>query len=227
MEGTEIERREFSRRERQIIDAVCDAKAVKDIARDLDLSVNTVKDYLKTVYRKAEVHSARELMLKLKPGLAGDQADGLAQLLQVAQSLGQEAMPQAAVIQLGSAVRRCTRAQRVCFWRLVQGSNGVLLANDSGLGTLQLGGFLRRVLDHGWARLEAEERRGPEGRQLGLAGLSGEVLGVRCSPAPRVQVMLCGNPSGGSFAALDLPIARLLARLAQSSAGERRLAMTA
>src|SRR6185437_6337674 len=63
MKGTE-----FSPRERQIVDAVLQAKSVKDIAADLDLSVNTVKDYLKVIYRKAMVHSARELMRKLMPG---------------------------------------------------------------------------------------------------------------------------------------------------------------
>ncbi|HVB40753.1 MAG TPA: LuxR C-terminal-related transcriptional regulator [Terriglobales bacterium] len=218
----------FSRREKQIVGGLLEAKAVKDIALDLDLSVNTVKDYLKTIYRKAQVHSARELMVKLeRPGAALPDI-ALAELLQAAQGLEMPAaLPQQALARLGPAVRRCTRAQRVDFWRLVPGPLEPFLSNDAGLGTLRIGGFIQRVLDRGWARMEADEARGAEGRQCAALGYSGDLLGVRCAPALRVHLMLLGNPLEGSFGALDLATARLLARLTASGSSDRRQALSA
>lgn len=55
----------FTPRERRVIDGVMQAQTVKEIANDLGISYETAKDALKTIYLKAEVHSARELMLKI------------------------------------------------------------------------------------------------------------------------------------------------------------------
>lgn len=216
--------RHYSQRERQIIAALLEAKAVKDIARDLDLSVNTVKDYLKTIYRKAEVHSARELMVQMRNSAAPAADSGLAQLLQAAQGLQAEALPRERALQLAMAVRRCTRARRVSFWRLVAGPGEPYLAGESG-GTLRVGTFARRLLDHGWARLETAEAHSPDGRQLAAAGLHGEVIGVQCALAPRVRYMLAGDAAEGVMGSFDLATACLLARLAQSGGEPRRDAL--
>ncbi len=226
MTNATLEMRDFSRREQQIVAALLEAKAVKDIAVDLDLSVNTVKDYLKSIYRKAQVHSARELMLKMsRPEPAPDAA--LAQFLQTAQNLEVAAMPRQALAQLGAAVMRCTRARRVSFWRMVRGPHDAFLASDEGMGTLRIGAFLQGVLDRGWGRLEAGETRGLEGHQLTALGMGPEVIGVRCAPTARVQLMLIGDPVEGRFGALDLATVRLLARLAQPPGGIAHQTLTA
>ncbi|MGH9480618.1 MAG: LuxR C-terminal-related transcriptional regulator [Terriglobales bacterium] len=224
---------EFSQRERQIVGGLLEAKAVKDIAAELGLSANTVKDYLKTIYRKAQVHSARELMLRVAPppapwAMAPPPPDtALAQLLQTAQTLATGAAPAEALQQLQAAVRRCTRARRVSYWRLLRGSAEPLLANDRGVAPLRLGGFTLRLLERGWTRLEPAELAGAEGRQLAAAGLAGEVIGVRCSPSARVQVLLAGDPAEGRFGPLDAATIRLLARLASSTTDQHMAAMRA
>jgi DNA-binding CsgD family transcriptional regulator len=224
----------FSRREKQIVGALLEAKAVKDIALELDLSVNTVKDYLKTIYRKAQVHSARELMVKLEQPTPAALPDiGLAELLQVAQGLETTALPQQSLARLSQAVRRCTRAQRVDFWRLMLGPAEAYLAPvaaesaTAGSGLLRPGPFLQRILDRGWARMEPEEKRGPEGRQCAAFGYGGELLGIRCAVMPRPCLMLMGNPLDGHFGPLDLATARLLTRLSQGEWSERRPALSA
>ncbi|HXE30802.1 MAG TPA: helix-turn-helix transcriptional regulator [Terriglobales bacterium] len=206
----------FSPRERQIVNGLLEAKAVKDIAVTLELSVNTVKDYIKTIYRKADVHSARELMLKMenRPGAAPPES-ALAQLLQVAQNLERGGMPNEVLGQLGAAIRRCTRAQRVDFWRVVRSPADIFLVSEQGGATLPMNPFLRRVVEHGSGRMEPQEINGPEGRRLAAAGMRGELLGVCCSPTLRTHVVLASFPSDGAFGPLDLATMRLLARLAQ------------
>lgn len=209
----------FSPRERQIVGAVLDAKPVKDIARELDLSVNTVKDYLKTVYRKARVHSARELMLLLGAPARSRPDPSLALFLQTAHVLAQEAAAGADILgQLSAAVRRCTRAQRVTFWRLLRGPRETVLANDAGGPALQCGPFVRRLLEHGWSRFEPAEEGSVNLRNLAAAGLRGPVLAALCAPTPRVQFLLASEPFEGDFATLDLAALRLLARLASQAA---------
>ena len=213
MKGMELE---FSRREQQIVDAVMQAKSVKDIALDLDLSVNTVKDYLKVIYRKAMVHSARELMRKLLP--ASRQAPpadhALAQVLHSAQALAAASSAGAAQAQLTAAVRRCTRAQRVAFARWICPSGELYLALEQPAVLLRAGEFAQRVRERGWARLEARDARTPEARQLMRAGLGGEVIGVECGAGARTQVLLAASDQG-ALGPLDAGTIRLLARLAQ------------
>lgn len=223
--------REFSQRERQIVYAVLQAKAVKDIAHDLDLSVNTVKDYLKTIYRKAEVHSARELMRQCQAERAVPADVGLAQLLQQAQQLREEAGPAEALAQLHGAVRACTRARRVTYWRWLRSGSDLYLVGDVSStrpgSVLRLDGFGQRLRERGWARLEAHEMGSREGRELSRQGLGGEVIGLECSPAPRVQVLLAGDPAGGRFGPLDAAVMRLLARLIHTEPNWHALGATA
>lgn len=53
--------------QQRVVRALLEAKSVKEIACELNLSTHTVKDYIQTIYGKFGVHSARELMLKLLP----------------------------------------------------------------------------------------------------------------------------------------------------------------
>lgn len=52
-------------RERQVVEQLCDAAAPKQIARRLDLSVHTVNDHLRAVFRKTGVHGRDELITAL------------------------------------------------------------------------------------------------------------------------------------------------------------------
>jgi len=223
--------RGFSQREQQIVAALLAAKAVKDIAVEFDLSVNTVKDYLKTIYRKAQVHSARELMVKLAAEPGGPPPPppdtALAQLLQTAQALAAAPAPAEALQQLSAAVRRCTRARRVSFWRLVRPPGDLFLAPEGGGAPLRAAGFAQRILERGWARLDASQKRTLEGRQLAAAGLAGEVIGVACAPTVRVQILLAGDPLEARFGPLDPAVIRLLARLAGSSSDHHLAALRA
>ncbi|MGN6593537.1 MAG: response regulator transcription factor [Terriglobales bacterium] len=223
--------REFSRRERQIVGALCEAKAVKEIARELDLSVNTVKDYLKTIYRKAQVHSARELMRKMAAGAGTPAADSsLAMLLHTAQRLSAAAPPAEVLVQLHAAIRNCTRARRVSFWHWLRNGTQLCLAGEATStrpgSLLRVDGFARQVRERGWARLERQELGGVEGREFAAQGLLGEVIGVACGPTARVQVVLAGDPLEGRFGPLDAPTIRLLVRLAHSN-GETGLSLRA
>lgn len=224
---------EFSRRERQIVGALCEAKAVKEIARELDLSVNTVKDYLKTIYRKAQVHSARELMRKMAGGEQPAAAAPLAQLLHTAQRLSEVAHPAEALAQLHAAIRQCTRARRVSYWHWLRCGTQLCLAGEASStrpGTLlRVDEFARRLRERGWARLERHEMGGAEGREFGAQGMGGEVIGVVCAPIARVQVVLAGDPAEGHFGPLDAATMRLLVRLTHggSDTGLRALRATA
>lgn len=224
-------KREFSQRERQIVNAVTQAKAVKDIAHDFDLSVNTVKDYLKTIYRKAEVHSARELMRKCQAERVVPAEAGLAQLLHQVQQLREGTSPAEALAQLHGAVRACTRARRVSYWRWLRSGADLYLVGDLSStrpgAVLRLNGFGQRLRERGWAHLEAQEMGSSDGRELSRQGFGGEVIGLECSPAPRVQVLLAGDPVDGHFGPLDAAVMRLLARLIHAEPSPYALGATA
>ncbi|MDI5976128.1 helix-turn-helix transcriptional regulator [Amycolatopsis magusensis] len=53
-------------RERQVVEHLCDAAAPKQIARLLELSVHTVNDHLRSVFRKTGLHGSQELVAALR-----------------------------------------------------------------------------------------------------------------------------------------------------------------
>jgi DNA-binding CsgD family transcriptional regulator len=54
----------LSRREEQVLARLLAGESVKEAARHLRLSTRTVEDYVKTLYRKHNVHSRAELMVR-------------------------------------------------------------------------------------------------------------------------------------------------------------------
>ena len=54
----------LSRREKEILDLLCSGYANKEIADSLHLSIETVRDYLKSIYDKLHVRSRTEAVLK-------------------------------------------------------------------------------------------------------------------------------------------------------------------
>jgi DNA-binding CsgD family transcriptional regulator len=57
----------LSNREREILDLVLDGNRVKTVAGTLFLSENTVRNYLKRIYHKLDVHSLGELRERMAP----------------------------------------------------------------------------------------------------------------------------------------------------------------
>jgi len=59
---------QLSRREREIVTALVSAKPVKQIAATLNISPHTVRNHLKSIFRKLNVGSQVELVAKLTQG---------------------------------------------------------------------------------------------------------------------------------------------------------------
>jgi DNA-binding CsgD family transcriptional regulator len=63
----------LSVRQREIVDCLRRGSSVKEISNELGISINTVKDYMKRLYIRANVHSARELLYHIEqPGPPSD-----------------------------------------------------------------------------------------------------------------------------------------------------------
>jgi DNA-binding NarL/FixJ family response regulator len=60
--GLENRLRGLSRREIEIVRLLADGRRVAAISRDLDLSVHTVRNHLRAIFRKVDVHSQEELL---------------------------------------------------------------------------------------------------------------------------------------------------------------------
>jgi DNA-binding NarL/FixJ family response regulator len=60
--GLERRLRGLSRREIEIVRLLAEGRRVATISRDLDLSVHTVRNHLRAIFRKVEVHSQEELL---------------------------------------------------------------------------------------------------------------------------------------------------------------------
>lgn len=60
----------LSPREKELLQLVCSGKTVKEIASELELSINTIQSYMKQLMRKMEVNRTPDLILKaIKYGL--------------------------------------------------------------------------------------------------------------------------------------------------------------
>lgn len=56
-------RHDYTLRERQVVDLVCRAKSNKEIAFELGLGIESVRQYLNRIYRKRNLHSRTELIV--------------------------------------------------------------------------------------------------------------------------------------------------------------------
>ncbi len=63
-EGERTEEESLSRREREILESLCQGYSNQDIASRLSLSVETVRWHLKKIYEKLHVSSRTEAMAK-------------------------------------------------------------------------------------------------------------------------------------------------------------------
>ncbi len=211
----------FSPRERQIVSELLEAQSVKEIACKLNLSVNTVKDYLKTVYQKAQVHSARELLVKLYEERELRPAEPLpaAQLVAVAEALLDAGRPEEVLDRLVLGARNATSARRVSCWLALRAGGDILLTGyRSGETRLPGNGpFLRGVLQEGFGQLLTNDVLAGERRRMESFGALGEITACRVRMPGRHGLLLASDPSGGTFSPVEIGALRLLARLAETA----------
>jgi DNA-binding NarL/FixJ family response regulator len=59
----EIVEYELSKREKQVLQLICEGKMPKEIAADIEISLNTVQQYIKNIMRKFRVNRTTELVV--------------------------------------------------------------------------------------------------------------------------------------------------------------------
>ena len=164
----------FTPRERQIIGELNAARQIREIAAALHLAPNTVKSYVKSIYAKAEVHSARELMLKLSSGgLPGDErVNTLSRMLAESDA----AQVHAAALAM---LRAWTGARKAFYWEIHSQEPRRSSGAPSGRGeAVNVSARLECAEEH-WGSLKPWTRRGPQRRESGAAPSAGGV-----APAP-------------------------------------------
>lgn len=159
----------FTLRERQIIGELNAARQIRDIAAALHLAPNTVKSYVKSIYAKAEVHSARELMLKLSSGsIPGDErVNTLSRMLAESDA----AQLHAAALAL---LRAWTGASKAFCWEIHPRDPRLSPGAPSGRGgAVSVSARLECAEEH-CGSPQPGTRRGPQRREAGAApGASG------------------------------------------------------
>lgn len=198
----------FTPRERRVIEGLMRAQTVKEIARDLGISYETAKDALKSIYHKAEVHSARALMLKVLDRKSPQQ-DWPAEALQFIHSIfpSHEAM----------CDEMCRLARRICPGALP------LTAMIGDNWRAKLGGAVT-----GNAQLSAAPAIAFAARQVwsGMAAalFAGPVLPAQCPCVAaafhigggEAALIVARPPRSLAFSASEMASVRLIALLAEA-----------
>ncbi len=203
----------FSPRERQIIAALTAAQQVGEIARKLHLTTNTVKAYIKSIYFKAEVHSARELMLKFPPMARGadERLDSFRRVLAARD-----------IAQLHTAVlamlRTWTEASRVLCWEVRGDAAGKTVVSPHGMKPVEYGPATE-CADAPRLMRASEVSRDSFLRAASAARpLEGEVCLLQFRLLDRRWLLALADPATGAFAPDALGLARMLVRLAEHHA---------
>ncbi len=55
---------QLSDKENEVLQAICSGKSNKEIAKSQNISINTVKTHVQHIYKKLNVHSRTELIIK-------------------------------------------------------------------------------------------------------------------------------------------------------------------
>ena len=56
----------LSNREKEVAEMICNGKLIKEIATELFVSIHTVKNHIRNIYKKCKVQNRVELLNKLK-----------------------------------------------------------------------------------------------------------------------------------------------------------------
>lgn len=201
----------FSPRERQIIEALAAAKKMHAIAADLRLTPNTVKSYVKGIYHKAEVHSARELIVRMFHDRPPDSRQEALQCILGARDVAEL---HAAALAL---MRAWTGAGRAIYWEIVSdGAGGVA----DRLQPARLLDATAQVLSRGAVVMPPSAVRRDPLLAAGAGGrkLDGEVLLAVLSIGHRRWLVALGDAPKGVFAEGAAKLVMGLARLAEDQA---------
>lgn len=203
--------KQFSPREQDIIAGLLQARSVREIADDLHITVNTVKDYIKTIYQKAQVHSARALLIKFyldrppaRPGRSRDLADAIQKLLD---SRSRELVLETLVM----AAKTCTGGHEAMLFGLAEGAvlrhgRDRYLMPAEWSQALQAAPYFQSHVSSGSSL--------PPPFRWSHAG-GGEIIGVRLDTEPEAKLLAVSEPLGGRFEETALPTVRILACVAE------------
>jgi DNA-binding CsgD family transcriptional regulator len=210
----------FSAREWQVIKQLAEGAAVKDIALELNLSANTVKDYLKTAYQKAQVHSARELLSKVYLGPEVQHISSMpARLLQAIEGLYGAREDEEFVGALLEGARLATGAQRASLWTIRRLYPQVMLVPRGKCEpryTLD-SALLRRIATRGYGRISPSntELRLEHRRICRTLGTAGSILGIHLRFGSRVLLLVSDDRAAG-FEDWAVTALRVLGRVAEA-----------
>ena len=215
----------FTPRECQVIAEVCKAKSIEDIAEDIGISKHTVKEYLKEIYYKAQVHSARELMLKYyeppQMRILAQRREFNRDLLISLETLNQSGSLHAMVKALCAGSVKTAFADWSELYRVIQESPLTLAAWGDGENLLQLPSSLfKTVLASGFGLAQGGEWKA-ESKFWNNLGCKGAMMAVRMKLGQHLCILAVSKPKAGTFDHLGLATLGLLARTAEQHA--RRL----
>jgi DNA-binding CsgD family transcriptional regulator len=212
----------LSARERQLVNKLLEGSSVKGIATELNISVNTVKDYLKTVYHKADVHSARQLIVKMRN--ERQQGGDSALLLEGIEDLLAARSAADIVDRLLEVASRLTEST-ASFWVPAQerGEN-LLISYPRGDRRAPLANFAQTVLRAGHALLAAGGTDDPETRRAWST--TREIAGFRVAAHRHSGLLVLSDPASPyGFRPLTLAVGRALTRIAEAKLDAREQAM--
>lgn len=216
----------FSQREQQVIEGLARGSSVKDIALELNLSINTVKDRMKSAYTKAGVHSARELVSKVYLAPGSQEATSVPRLvLQAVDGLVHAKEESSAVDALLSAARACTGASVASLWLVTRDGAEVTIApfDDPGMQFSTRSPFLRKVVEARSASLpKAQEAEGLSDWRLRAVLGRAPMLGVCLQFLGRRAILLAWQRERNTFEDWALSALCLLARVAEAQAGSAK-----
>lgn len=225
----------FSPREQDIIEGLLQAQSVKDIAAELHLTVNTVKDYVKTIYQKAGVHSSRALLLRFYLPQPHEN-DNPQALVRAVQTMLDSPSRRQVIEAMRDGARGGAGARYVAIYDVfaalpAAGWNGGAGGPAASAAPRRAGTWLRPwggrgplALPWHWAQPLQEQGSfhlpAPPPAQLAAMsweppGLKGEVVGAQVAAAPQPLLVLLSDPVAGQFDASATALLRLLAQVAQ------------
>jgi DNA-binding CsgD family transcriptional regulator len=218
MASTELDK-SFSPRECQVITEVCKAKSIRDIACDFGISTNTVKEYLKDIYHKAGVHSARELMLKYcdppLPRILGQRRDFSRDLLWSLEQLHQSGSMNGMVQALCAGAAKSACAEWSELLRVLQETPLTVALWSEGLRLRQMPSpILQSVLQNGFGLAQGTPWKS-ESKHWNELGCKTGLMAVRLRLGPHACILAVSKPMNPSFDHLGLATLGLLARTAE------------
>lgn len=209
----------FTPRECQVIAEVCKAKSIDHIAEDIGLSKHTIKEYLKEIYYKAQVHSARELMLKYydppQMRMLAQRREFSRELLQSLETLNQSGSLHALAKSLCTGAQKTAMADWSELYRVIQETPLTLAAWGEGEKLLQPpSGLFKTVLASGFGMSSGVAWK-IEGEIWSHQGCKGAMMAVRLKLRQHLCILAVSKPRIANFDHLSLATLGLLARTAE------------